>query len=246
MREFIINSSAIEIMSTGLVFFLLVYFALGTVSWFLASRLFPRLGIGRKLDHRPLAKGQLKREILLSLASIFIFGAGLIFPWGLLKLGWAQLAVDPSLLQILLEILLLVFWNEIHFYINHRLLHTTLLRRFHAHHHRSIVTTQWTAYSFHPVETMMLGSVLLLPMLVHDFSVYALVFVPMFSLLINSMGHVNYDFYPRSQLALFSGVRRHQLHHASYNGNYGFLFPFMDLICGTALPRDAVDRQVQS
>lgn len=245
MREFLLNCTASEIILFGLLFFFAVYFVVGGITSFLSLVLMPAVGIGYQLDPRPVSTAQFRREISLSLVSIFIFGAGLIFPWGLVKMGWARLAIDPPLTQTLVEIVALVIWNEIHFYINHRLLHTRFLRRFHLLHHRSLVTTPWTAYSFHPIETMMLGSVLLLPMLVHDFSVYALAFIPLFSLLVNSMGHANYDFHPNSQLAIFAGVRRHQLHHACFHGNYGFLFPFMDMLAKTILPSNAAAKQLQ-
>ncbi|MET0357262.1 MAG: sterol desaturase family protein [Cellvibrio sp.] len=236
MREFILSSSAFEIMGTGLIFFTVSYLLFGAVNLLFTRKILPASRMGVVLDSRELVKGQQKREAMLSVITIFIFGAGVIFPWGLLQLGWAQLAIAPSLTQIVIEMLVLIAWNEVHFYINHRLLHTKLLRKFHLPHHRSIVTTPWTAYSFHPVESLMLGSVLMLPMLVHDFSVQALVFVPLFSLLINSLGHANYDINPASQLFIFKGVRRHQLHHACFNGNYGFMLPFMDRLFKTALP----------
>src|SRR5690606_40504614 len=91
-------------------------------------------------------------------------------PWGLLQLGWARLDPDAGAGRIALEILALVAWNDVHFWINHRLLHTRLLRRFHLPHHRSVVTTPFSTYSFHPVEALMLGNVILLPMVLHDFS----------------------------------------------------------------------------
>lgn len=236
MREFILNCSALEIMAVGLVFFTLSYLLFGIVNLLLTQKILPALGMGAVLDTRSLAVGQSRREVLLSIITVFIFGVGVVFPWGLLQLGWATLAINPSMAQIATEMLMLVVWNEVHFYINHRLLHTPVLRRFHVSHHASIVTTPWTAYSFHPIEALMLGSVLMLPMLVHDFSVQALVFVPLFSLLINSLGHANYDMNPKSQFFILKGVRRHQLHHACYNGNYGFMLPFMDKLFKTTLP----------
>jgi sterol desaturase/sphingolipid hydroxylase (fatty acid hydroxylase superfamily) len=236
MHEFILNSSALEMMIAGVVFFTTSYMLFVGVNLLLTRNIFPAMNIGKPLDLRMADLGQSRREILLSMLTIFIFGAGVIFPWGLLQLGWAKLAVSPSLMQTLIEILLLIVWNEIHFYINHRLLHTALLRRFHLPHHRSIVTTPWTAYSFHPIEALMLGSVLMLPMLLHDFSIYALVFLPLFSLLINSLGHANYDVNPTSNFFLYQGIRRHQLHHAHFNGNYGFMLPLMDSLCKTSLP----------
>jgi Delta7-sterol 5-desaturase len=244
VREFILNCTVIEIMLAGIVFFFSIYLLFGCFNWFLTHQLLPYFGIGQRLDPRPLGVGQLKREFGLSLMSILIFGLGMIFPWGLLHLGWARLAIDPSLVQTLLEILVLIVWNEIHFYINHRLLHTRLLRQFHLPHHRSVVTTPWSAYSFHPIEAAMLGNVILLPMLVHDFSVHALFAVPLFSLLFNSIGHSNFDFNPRSPRVIFNGARRHHLHHACFHGNYGFMFPFMDWLGKTALPADAAAKQL--
>lgn len=244
MREFILNCTAIEIMLTGLAFFGSIYFVFGSLNWLLTHKLLPYFGIGQQLDPRPLGADQLKRECEHSLMSIIIFGLGMIFPWGLLQIGWARLAIDPSLVQILAEILVLIVWNEIHFYINHRLLHTRFLRQFHLPHHRSVVTTPWSAYSFHPIEATMLGNVILLPMLVHDFSVYSLFCLPLVSLLFNSIGHSNFDFNPRSPRVIFNGARRHHLHHACFHGNYGFMFPFMDWLCKTALPADAAAKQL--
>jgi Delta7-sterol 5-desaturase len=134
----------------------------------------------------------------------------------------------------------LVVWNEAHFYVCHRALHLPALRRFHLPHHRSIVTTPWATYAFHPIEALMLGSVLLIPMLLHDFSFAALIATPLFSLLFNNIGHSNYDFLPGAAKDRWwlNGARRHHQHHVSYHGNYGFMFPFIDRWLGTALPID--------
>src|SRR5690606_5709401 len=113
-------------------------------------------------------------ELLLSSVSILIFGAGMIFPWGLVQLGWATLAPNPSAGRVAAEILVLLVWNDMHFWINHRMLHTSWLRRFHLPHHRSVVTTPFSTYAFHPIEALMLGNVILLPMVVHDFSFWSL------------------------------------------------------------------------
>ncbi|MFC4297996.1 sterol desaturase family protein [Castellaniella hirudinis] len=232
--------SAWQVMQAGLLFFGGIYLVFGATTWLLTHRLLPALGIGRRLDPRPLAPGQLRRELTLSGLSILLFGTGMIFPWGLLQLGWAGLAPDAGWPQILAEILVLMIWNDVHFWINHRLLHTRLLRRFHLPHHRSVVTTPFSTYSFHPIEALMLGNVILLPMVLHDFSFWSLLAVPLFSLFFNCIGHANYDFFPRVSYAhWFAASRRHHLHHACYNGNYGFQFTFMDRLFRTRLQADA-------
>jgi Delta7-sterol 5-desaturase len=241
MRDFILSSNAIEIMLSGLVFFFCMYFLFCLFNIALSSWVFPAFKKGKVLDARTVNKKQLQREIGLSLITVSIFGLGVIFPWGLLQLGWAYLAENPSWLQISIEIVVLFFWNELHFYINHRLLHTPWLRRFHKAHHQSMTTTPWTTYSFHPVESMMLGGVLILPMLVHDFSVEALFSVPVFSFVINQIGHANYDWFPESRFFLFHGARRHQQHHEKIHGNFGFALGWFDRWLKTGLPSASSD-----
>jgi len=233
------------VMLVGVLYFAAIYLLFGGLNWWLTQSLLPRLGYGRRIDPRPLAPGQIRQEIGRSSLSILIFGGGLIVPWAMLHWGWARLAVDPGWSRVLLEMVVLFVWNELHFYVNHRLLHTPWLRRFHHPHHRSQVATPFATYSFHPVEAIMLGSVPLIPMLVHDFSLFALASLPVMSLLLNNLGHSNYEF---SSMAPARGwraaSRRHHLHHACYNGNYGFLFGGFDRWLGTALPLDAADARL--
>jgi len=238
--------SAPEVMLWGLAFFGGIYLVFSGATWLLTHWALPALHIGRPLDPRPLGPGQLRRELGLSALSILIFGMGMVFPWGLVQLGWARLAPQAGAMRITLEILVLVAWNDVHFWINHRLLHTRWLRRFHLPHHRSVVTTPFSAYAFHPIEALMLGNVILLPMVVHDFSFWSLASVPLFSLFFNCIGHANYDFFPRVSYAhWFAASRRHHLHHACYNGNYGFQFTFMDRLFRTRLNADAAEPQIR-
>ncbi|HEY0660851.1 MAG TPA: sterol desaturase family protein [Lysobacter sp.] len=245
MGHWFSSLDAIEVMSVGVSYFAALYLLTGGIAWWLGHRLLPALGIGRRLDPRPLPRGQLRRELGASAISILVFGAGLIVPWGMLQLGWARLADDPSAWRVLIEIAVLFLWNELHFYVNHRLLHTPWLRRFHGMHHRSHIATPFSTYAFHPVEAVMLGSVPLIPMLLHDFSFVALATLPVLSIVLNNLGHSNYE---ASRAAPASGwlgaSRRHHLHHACYHGNYGFLLEVFDRWAGTVLPLDAADGRI--
>ncbi len=238
--------SALAVMGVGVLFFATIYAVSAATTWLLARHLLPALGFGRRLDPRPLQPGQIRREIGASLVSILVFGVGLVFPWGLLQLGWARLAVDPSAMRIALEVVVLFIWNEAHFYASHRLLHTRGLRRFHAAHHRSQVATPFATYSFHPLEAVLLGSVPLIPMLVHDFSFAALLALPLLSIVLNNLGHSNYEFTRRAPArGVFGASRRHHLHHACHHGNYGFLIGSFDRLFGSVLPLDAADARLR-
>jgi len=228
-----IQLDAWQVMALGLVFFGSLY-CLGGWGMTALTRSLARRGIGRVLDARALKPDQSRREWRQSLHSVLIFGIGMVVPWGLLQLGWAQLAPSASAGRIALEIAALLVWNDVHFWLNHRLLHTRRLVRFHGDHHRSVVTTPWSTYSFHPIEAIMLGNIILLPMLVHDFYFWSLASVPVLSLLLNVIGHANYDFFPRvSDTHPLAASRRHHLHHARPAGNYGFALAFMDQLMRT-------------
>jgi sterol desaturase/sphingolipid hydroxylase (fatty acid hydroxylase superfamily) len=149
-------------------------------------------------------------------------------------------------LRVALELLALLVWNDIHFYAIHRTLHyPTLLRAVHAAHHQSIVTTPWSTYAFHPVEALLLGSVLLPPMLLWSFTPLALALLPILSLTYNVIGHSNFSALPRRWRWL-SNAQDHHLHHACHRGNYGFLFTFMDRLLGTQLPHDAAKAVIEA
>lgn len=245
MGEWFVSIGAVEVMAVGLAFFAVLYLLSGSIAWWLSHHVLPALGIGRRLDTRPLPPQQLRRELGASAMSILIFGTGLIAPWGLLQLGWAQLVVDPPVWRVLVEVVLLFFWNELHFYANHRLLHTPWLRRFHGMHHRSHIATPFSTYAFHPVEAALLGSVPLIPMLLHDFSFVALLSLPIFSVMLNNLGHSNYEASRTAPAQGWLGAsRRHHLHHACYHGNYGFLLEVFDRWAGTVLPLDATEARL--
>ncbi|GAB3343493.1 sterol desaturase family protein [Marilutibacter aestuarii] len=241
MGTWFVAQDAWVVMAVGVAWFSLLYLGTGALSILLAA-VMQRFGYGRRLDPRPVTGAQLRRELGASGSSILVFGLGLVVPWGMLRLGWAGLAVAPSGWQVALEIVLLFFWNELHFYACHRLLHTRALRRFHVMHHRSHVATPWSTYAFHPVEAAMLGSVPLLPMLVHDFSFAALMTLPVLSIVLNNLGHANYEASARAPARGWRAAsRRHHLHHACYHGNYGFLLEVFDRMFGSVLPLDAAD-----
>jgi len=219
--------------STG--FFLGIYWAFALIGLAFTRIVFPGLGLGRWLDARALRGGQLRDELGWSHASILVFGLGSLTVWLGLRADVFRIEVGVAWPVIAAECLVLVLWNDLHFYACHWLLHRrAMFPRFHLQHHRSHVVTPFATYSFHPVEAALLGSVMPIAMLARDFSQEALLFLPVYSLAVNTMGHSNYDLFPSrrtGQLTTFS--RRHQMHHALFHGNYGFMLPWLDWLFRT-------------
>ena len=201
--------------------------ALGTL--FLTKRVFPTLGIGQPIDPRPIRPGQLRGELVRSLVSVSIFaGYGMLTLWaerhGLVTIRWQE-----TTYAFLLDLVGFFLWNEVHFYVCHRLLHTRwLMRNIHVWHHRSVVPTPFSTYSFHGVEALLLSSVMLIWLLILPLGIGTVLVFPLVSLVINCVGHMNYAVFPQAGLdQVFAGCRRHTMHHTE-GGNYGFYLPWLD------------------
>lgn len=221
------SPSPLPIMTASMVFFLIIYFSFAGTVWVIARH------VNRPIELRPLGVLQIRTEILNSLRTILLFGLGMIFAWAAYRIGWIDIGSDAGVLQILLEILLLVLWNDLHFYFLHRFLHVKL-KKTHVTHHKSVTATPFAAYSMSSLEALLLGAVLPTAMLLHDFSVAALIFLPLWSILINTLSHSNCDFFPHAKEGSLLGfIKHHQTHHSRYHDNFGFFFSQLDTWLGT-------------
>ena len=221
------SSSPLPIIAASMAFFLTLYLTFAGAVWLIARR------INRPIELRPLGVRQIRTEFLNSLRSILLFGLGRIFAWGAYRLGWVGIDSDAGVMQILLEMLLLILWNDLYTYAIHRFLHVKL-KKTHATHHKSVTATPFTAYSMSSLEALLLGAVLPTAMLLHDFSATALIFLPLWSILINTLSHSNCDVFPNAKEGTLLGfIKHHQTHHSRYHDNFGFFFSHLDTWLGT-------------
>lgn len=219
--------------------FLLIYFGFGGAAWLATRRVFPALGWGHPLPGPKLLEAQVRREIASALVSIALFGGWSVLTVMAERRGWVSILWQPRWPRVAAEVLLLVLWNEVHFFAIHRLLHTRwLFRHVHRDHHRSLRATPFSTYAMHPLEAALLGSVMFCVMPFVALSAPTLLLFPMVSLLLNNLGHMSYDLVPgRSDWHLLAATRRHALHHSLVAGNYGFLLPVFDWLLRTRLRR---------
>jgi Delta7-sterol 5-desaturase len=182
----------------------------------------------------PPREGQRRAEVLASLGAIAVFGLwGTLAYWAAGR-GWLRLGLAPRPERLVPQLAALLLWNEVHFYLCHRLLHTPwLYRHVHRTHHRSAPPTPWATYSFHPLEAALLGSVPLWLMPFFEVDLLALGLFSLASLALNTLGHLGEL---RGAPPLLGISARHAQHHRSARGNFGFLLPQPDRWLGTALP----------
>lgn len=139
-----------------------------------------------------------------------------------------------------------VFIVEPVYYVYHRLLHTRYLyKHHHILHHLSVVTRPVTSYTFTFLERLSYTFLFSVPVLVLNFtmgiSLGALfTYYALFDVL-NSMGHLNFEFFPYwYQKSFLKWVLYtpsfHRQHHKRYIKNYCLFMPIFDKIFGTVCP----------
>jgi Delta7-sterol 5-desaturase len=238
INQFIIEIAWWKFFAMSWVSFSLLYFGFAIVAEWLTHRLLPVLNIGKRLSGNVKNK-QISTEIRYSLISISVFACyGLLtkvmITAQILQVNWK---FDPIFLPF--EIICLFLWNEFHFYISHRLLHTKwLYKQVHVLHHRSTIPTAYSTYSFHWFEAILLGSVMISAMFIYHFQWIALLTLPLTSITFNAIGHFHYDMFPLKSIShLLSFSRRHSLHHSHNKGNFGFLLPIFDQLFKSSISK---------
>lgn len=214
------------------LWFVLIYALIAGGAYAIALYRIPETITHRDGRQQRLRPGQVRSELILSALSILIFamqtvGLAWLLRHDLLTVSWLR-----SPWHLLWELPLLYLWNELHFFVIHRVLHLKpLYRAVHVWHHRSVLTTPFSAYSFHPVESFLLGSVMPLALLLHAFSPWALLALTVMSLTLNVSGHLPYEeMHPRSQLfrRLLGHSQYHNRHHHEFHVHYAFSLAWLD------------------
>lgn len=215
-------SNPLPLIGLATMYFIVIYCGFTCLVWIAAKV------ANRPIETKPPKVRQIQSELMYSLRSIFLFGIGIFIPWAMIKLNIANIYHPASLANIALDCLILVLWNDLHFYMLHRLLHVKF-KKSHALHHKSVTATPFSAYSMSVVEATLLGSVMPIAMLFYNFSLASLVFLPVWSIFINTLAHSNCDFFPNAkENSLLYFIRHHQNHHSHYHGNYSFFFGQLD------------------
>lgn len=151
---------------------------------------------------------------------------------------------NRTILSLVGTILVTAIWAEIWHYASHRAFHLKSLHWIHAEHHKSRLSSPFTALSFSFTEKLIFDLGILIPLAVLDVFVglnffgVALWFAGY--LVINSYGHANYEIRSAAFMKLKGHVLTstvyHALHHSRYTGNYGLGTRILDRLLGTEWP----------
>ncbi len=189
------------------------------------------------LNKIPGKQGQIRREILYSLVTSFIFaliGTMVFYSW---QTGGTSIYLDSSLypkLWLILSIVMVLIFHETYYYWLHRWMHRpSIYRWIHRTHHESLTTTAWTSFSFHPVESLLQALPIVLAIYVVPMHIISLVVLLLIMAITSVINHLNHEIYPAgSHQHWFGkwwiGATHHALHHSQFRFNFGLYFTFWD------------------
>lgn len=134
------------------------------------------------------------------------------------RIPWLRWAEHP--IWIVVIMLLIPIWRELHFYAIHRLIHVpALYKTVHSLHHRNVNPGPWSGLSMHPLEHVAYFSAMAIHWIVPShplhmlFNQFHLVMAPV-------PGHAGFDRVEIGGAALDTHGYAHYLHHKYFEVNY--------------------------
>ena len=194
------------------------------------------------LSSRPLKNNQIRKEIYWSVISSAIFAFfGAVTYWFWLN-DLTAIYVEPlkyGLAYLPLSLMIVLLIHETYYYWVHRAMHLPkIYKKVHKVHHNSLSSTPWTAFSFHPWESILEALIVPLILIFVPINIYILLFYLVFMTASSLINHLDIEIYPESFRKsafgkLWIDATHHHFHHKEFNTNYGLYFTFWDKFMGT-------------
>lgn len=221
------------------------YFLLAGVPFILFYLIYPARLKRQKIQRKDASRKDFVREIWYSMQSTLVFSiisAVILFtPLRQYTQVYRNIG-DFPLWYMGVSLLVSLVVHDTYFYWMHRLLHhPKLFKATHLVHHKSTNPSPWTSYSFHLLEAIAEGGILLVIVCIMPMHPLTVLLFTIAGFIINVYGHLGYELMPRwfrhSWLfELFNSSVHHNLHHSRFKGNYGLYFRIWDRVIGTEHP----------
>lgn len=196
----------------------------------------------RRIQQRRPDRGQIAREVKLSLLTLAIFavmGTGL---YQLYKAGYTSIYLDLRqypLIYLPISFFVALFLFDTYFYWMHRFMHwNRVFRYIHLGHHRSVAPTPWAIFAFQPLEAVIQFISIMLLVIFLPMHPIVLVAFLWYDTIVNTAGHTGYEMVPEPVsrnwiFKWFNTVSHHDAHHTNTRVNFGSFFNVWDRWMGT-------------
>lgn len=195
----------------------------------------------RRIQQHRRGEKRMRMEIRQSVLSLTVTGgclaAGLYLQHRGLSL-FAPLELTWWSVPLMLVVSIVAF--DAWFYWAHRFMHTRLMYRFHAEHHRSVAPTVWSTYNDSLVDAFVMQSYYLWAPLILPIPPVVLVVHRLYDHFNGTIGHSGFEFWagPGSRApSPMVCVTFHDQHHSRFRYNYANFFSFWDRLMGTIDPK---------
>ena len=221
------------------------YFFLAGLPFLLFYVLLPNYFSRFKIQERYASNKDFLREIWYSMQATFLFIVITLLIWFTPIKEYTLIydhVQDYPLWYMGLSVFLSLIIHDTYFYWLHRGLHSKFFyKKTHLVHHQSTNPSPWTAYSFHLLESIGEGMVLLVIVMILPMHRFNILLFTIVAFGINVYGHLGYEIAPKwfRRTWLFEIMNtsvHHNLHHSKFIGNYGLYFRFWDRLMKTENP----------
>lgn len=191
----------------------------------------------RKLQKEIPNKGQIVEEVKLSLLTICIYSCGIWLFLYWLKHDYTRNYTDINeygWVYFFLSIVVMIIMHDAYSYWTHRLIHHKILFKYvHALHHKFKNPTPWSAFAFHPLESLLTLGIIPIVMFIIPWNHTALIIFITLIIVYDTFIHLGYNF---EQLKIFkwqNTPKDHDVHHRNSKFNFGLYFTYWDRLMGT-------------
>lgn len=218
------------------------YFILTGITYFTFYKLFRLKVVELKIQQKFPKHQDFIREIKHSFLTILIFaGYGFLIFDTKFK-NWTKIydnIQEYNYLYFIASVFLAILIHDTYFYFIHRAIHhKSIFRWVHLIHHKSTNPNPFSAYSFHPLEAIIEGAVIIVIVFLIPIHKVAIAVFLLVMILFNIYGHLGYELIPEKYTKTLIGrwintATNHNLHHEQGTNNYGLYFTFWDIIFKT-------------
>ncbi|PTM08205.1 MAG: sterol desaturase [Bacteroidetes bacterium] len=192
-----------------------------------------------KLQNEIPERKQIFSEIKYSFFTLCIYSSGI---W--LFLYWLKHGYTSNYAEIgefgwpyfVLSVFLMIIIHDMYSYWIHRLIHHKLLFKYvHLLHHKFKNPSPWSAFAFHPFESLLTLGIIPVVMFLIPWHNLALIIFITIIIAYDTFVHLGYDI---KQLKVFkwqNTPKDHDVHHRNSKYNFGLYFTYWDRLMGTYL-----------